>query len=232
MQGTQVWSPRSGEDPTSRGTTKSVCHNYWSTCALEPRRHSKRSPGIEKPTHCNGDPAHGKKKGEGGRGGWVCFPLKIRNYKKWWGRPTTARGGAVRPLPGPPQLTCAQAHRPPSLSSPGATTSCVSSEHFSPEETRLARSVFSQLPFCCQHCQRILDQKKKKKQPTFPLWGQASHSQDLCSQVRAFSEAGFTQSDGRRKMAFVMSICCFVKNVVKDINKSDITSCSNVKQLS
>lgn len=29
-----------------------------------------------------------------------------------------------------------------------------------------------------------------------------------------------------------MSICCFVKNVVKDINKSDITSCSNVKQLS
>ena len=99
------------------------------------------------------------------------------------------------------------------------------------EETRLARLVFSQLLFCCQHCQRILDQKKKKK-PTFPLCGQANHSQDLCSQVRAFSKAGFTQSDGRRKMAFVMSICCFVKNVVKDINKSDITSCSNVKQLS
>ena len=33
------------------------------------------------------------------------------------------------------------------------------------EETRLARLVFSQLLFCCQHCQRILDPKKKKKIP-------------------------------------------------------------------
>lgn len=33
-------------------------------------------------------------------------------------------------------------------------------------------------------------------------------------------------------MAFGMSICCFVKNAVKDINKSDTASCSNVRQLS
>ena len=71
MQGTRVrallW-----EDPTCRGATKPMCHNYWA-CALEPARHNywacmpqllkptclepvlcnKRSYRNEKPVHCN-----------------------------------------------------------------------------------------------------------------------------------------------------------------------------------
>ena len=37
MQGTQVWA-LVWEDPTCRGATKPVCHNYWA-CALEPASH-------------------------------------------------------------------------------------------------------------------------------------------------------------------------------------------------
>ena len=38
MQGTWV-SALVWEDPTCRGTTKPVCHNYWA-CALEPKSHN------------------------------------------------------------------------------------------------------------------------------------------------------------------------------------------------
>ena len=63
MQGTRiralVW-----EDPTCRGATKLVCHNYWAcalepasqnywACALEPASHNywARVPQLLKPTH-------------------------------------------------------------------------------------------------------------------------------------------------------------------------------------
>ena len=42
MQGTQV-HVLVREDPTCRGTTKSVLHNYWA-CALEPMSHNYWSP--------------------------------------------------------------------------------------------------------------------------------------------------------------------------------------------
>ena len=51
MQGTRVralvW-----EDPTCRGATKPVCHNYWA-CALEPTSHNywARVPQLLKPMH-------------------------------------------------------------------------------------------------------------------------------------------------------------------------------------
>ena len=52
MQGTWV---RALEDPTCRGATKPVCHNYWA-CALEPTSHNywahaprARAPQKEKP---------------------------------------------------------------------------------------------------------------------------------------------------------------------------------------
>ena len=71
MQGTWVWAPV-WEDPTCRGATKPVRHNYWA-CALEPASHNywartlqllkparlepvlrnKRSHRNEKPAHCN-----------------------------------------------------------------------------------------------------------------------------------------------------------------------------------
>ena len=38
MQGTRVW-PLVREDPTCRGATKPMCHNYWA-CALEPVSHN------------------------------------------------------------------------------------------------------------------------------------------------------------------------------------------------
>ena len=49
MQGTQVWA-LVREDPTCRGATKPVRHNYW-PCALEPVLCNKGS-------HCNEKPAH------------------------------------------------------------------------------------------------------------------------------------------------------------------------------
>ena len=71
VQGTRVWS-LVREDPTCRGATKPVRHNYWA-CALEPVSHnywahmlqllkpthlepvlcSKRGHCNEKPVHCN-----------------------------------------------------------------------------------------------------------------------------------------------------------------------------------
>ena len=71
MQETQVWA-LVREDPTRRGATKPVCHNYWA-CALEPASHNywahvpqplkparlepmlrnKRSHHSEKPAHHN-----------------------------------------------------------------------------------------------------------------------------------------------------------------------------------
>ena len=76
MQGTQVWSLVQ-EDPTCRGATKPMHHNYWA-CTLEPRSHNywahvpqllkparlepvlcnKRSHHNEKPTHHNEKPTH------------------------------------------------------------------------------------------------------------------------------------------------------------------------------
>ena len=38
MQGTRVWALVQ-EDPTCRGATKPMCHNYWA-CALEPMSHN------------------------------------------------------------------------------------------------------------------------------------------------------------------------------------------------
>ena len=51
MQGTRVWS-LAQEDPTCRGTTKPVHHNYWA-CALEPASHNywARMPQLPKPVH-------------------------------------------------------------------------------------------------------------------------------------------------------------------------------------
>ena len=80
MQRTQVQA-LVREDPTCRGATKPVHHNYWA-CALEPVSHNywahvpqllkptrlepvlsnKRSHRDEKPTHCNEDPMQPKKK--------------------------------------------------------------------------------------------------------------------------------------------------------------------------
>ena len=52
MQGTRVqfwvW-----EDPICQGATKSIYHNYWSPCALEPMLSHKRSCWNEKPVPCN-----------------------------------------------------------------------------------------------------------------------------------------------------------------------------------
>ena len=42
MQGTRVQALVQ-EDPTCRGATKPVLHNYWA-CALEPASHNYRSP--------------------------------------------------------------------------------------------------------------------------------------------------------------------------------------------
>ena len=52
MQETWIWSLVL-EDPTCRGTTKPLCHNYW-TCALEPKRNNYRAhmPQLEK-TECS-----------------------------------------------------------------------------------------------------------------------------------------------------------------------------------
>ena len=49
MQGTQVRA-LVGEDPTCRGATKSVRHNYWA-CALEPTSHNywAHAPQLLKP---------------------------------------------------------------------------------------------------------------------------------------------------------------------------------------
>ena len=47
MQGTRVQS-LVREDPTCRGATKSMCHNYWA-CALEPASHNYWSPRAYSP---------------------------------------------------------------------------------------------------------------------------------------------------------------------------------------
>ena len=72
MQGTQVRS-LARKDPTCRGATKPVRHNYWA-CALEPVCHNywTRVPQLLKPahlepelcskrSHCNEKPAHRNK---------------------------------------------------------------------------------------------------------------------------------------------------------------------------
>ena len=50
MQGTRVWA-LVREDPTCRGATQPVSHNYWA-CALEPASHNYRAYGLQllKPT--------------------------------------------------------------------------------------------------------------------------------------------------------------------------------------
>ena len=70
MQGTRVWA-LVREDPTCRGATKPVCHNYWACCTLELASHNywARVPQLLKPTclepvlcnkrsHRNEKPAH------------------------------------------------------------------------------------------------------------------------------------------------------------------------------
>ena len=59
MQGTRVRA-LVREDPTCRGATKPMHHNYWAhvpqilkTACLEPMLRNKRSHRNEKPTHCN-----------------------------------------------------------------------------------------------------------------------------------------------------------------------------------
>ena len=59
MQGTRVWS-LVWEDPTCRGETKPVCHDYWAhvlqllkPACLEPTLRNKRSHRNEKPAHRN-----------------------------------------------------------------------------------------------------------------------------------------------------------------------------------
>ena len=59
MQGTRVRA-LVREDPTCRGATGPVCHNYWARVPqllkpahLETVLHNKRSHHSEKPTHCN-----------------------------------------------------------------------------------------------------------------------------------------------------------------------------------
>ena len=61
MQGTWVRALVQ-EDPTCRGATKPVHHNYWAhmpqllkPAHLEPVLHNKRSHHNEKPAHCNED---------------------------------------------------------------------------------------------------------------------------------------------------------------------------------
>ena len=51
MQETWVQS-LTGEDPTSCGAIKPICHNYWA-CALEPGSHNYGAhvPQLLKPTH-------------------------------------------------------------------------------------------------------------------------------------------------------------------------------------
>ena len=51
VQGTWVRS-LVREDPTCRGATKPVRHNYWA-CALEPASHNYWSPHALEPTRCN-----------------------------------------------------------------------------------------------------------------------------------------------------------------------------------
>ena len=53
MQGTRVWA-LVREDPTCRGATKPMCHNYWA-CALEPVSHNywARVPQLLKPAYHN-----------------------------------------------------------------------------------------------------------------------------------------------------------------------------------
>ena len=45
MQGTRVWA-LVWEDPTCRGATRPVRHNYWA-CALEPVLHNEKPPQWE-----------------------------------------------------------------------------------------------------------------------------------------------------------------------------------------
>ena len=69
MQGTRVWA-LVRKDPTCRGATKPVCHNYWA-CTLEPVSDSYWAlmPQLLRPaclesvlhnkrSHCNEKPAH------------------------------------------------------------------------------------------------------------------------------------------------------------------------------
>ena len=62
MQGTRVLA-LGWEDPTCRGATKPVCHNYWARMPqllkptyLEPVLHNKRSHHNEKPAHHKSSP--------------------------------------------------------------------------------------------------------------------------------------------------------------------------------
>ena len=66
MQGTRV-QPLVQEDPTCRGATKPVHHNYWAhvlqllkPVRLEPVLRNKRSHRKEKPTQCDEDPMQPK----------------------------------------------------------------------------------------------------------------------------------------------------------------------------
>ena len=54
MQGTQVLS-LVWEDSTCHGSGKPMCHNCWSSHALELTFHSKRSHHNEKPVHCTSE---------------------------------------------------------------------------------------------------------------------------------------------------------------------------------
>ena len=60
MQGTQVCA-LVREDPTCRGATKPVCHNYWA-CALEPASHNYWAHALQllKPVHV--EPVLGNKR--------------------------------------------------------------------------------------------------------------------------------------------------------------------------
>ena len=51
MQGTRVRSLVQ-EDPTRRGATKPMCHNYWA-CVLEPASHNYWSPCALEPARLN-----------------------------------------------------------------------------------------------------------------------------------------------------------------------------------
>ena len=60
MQGTRVWA-LVREDPTCRGATKPVHHNYW-VCALEPESHNYWAHVLQllKPAHL--EPMHHNEK--------------------------------------------------------------------------------------------------------------------------------------------------------------------------
>lgn len=106
------------------------------------------------------------------------------------------------------------------LSFPGATSSTFS-EH-APHGSNLLFIV------CLSNRLLVPTARELSVLTNCIFWGQVIHSVGF----RASQSQELIWHNRRRRMASVMSICCFVKNVVKDINKSDITSCCDVKQLS